>query len=265
MLNNKSGYVYILSNVSLTCLKIGKSKHPGKRCEQLSQSTAIPTPFDIEIIKKFDNCVLAESILHKKFSDKRVANNREFFNITLEEFECELMKLPSINLEKYLHETNETNELITNKNNEIEEEICEENIEDTDDESNIIHINNTNYNIIKNLDLSYSCLVYCNKLHISERQSYKNILLKIYKEINDISKIIANKNSGVSIFTNQDRRHISSGYSYIEKYNCTISALSAHVCINEIINQCIKSNIILEMKIKLIDDKNLVVILNNEN
>ena len=84
-MSSKAGYVYIMSNPTFRYLKIGNSLKPENRREQLSNPSGVPFPFVIELTKRFDNCVLAENILHRIFSDKRVNKSREFFDITLEE------------------------------------------------------------------------------------------------------------------------------------------------------------------------------------
>ena len=93
-----------------------------------------------------------------------------------------------------------------------------------------------------------------------DRGSLKQILLKIYNEINDIETIYNNKS--ISIYLNEHRK--IGGYSYIEKYNCTVKSLCSNNCIREIVNQCIKSNIKLIMKITLVNNTQLVISLNND-
>lgn len=85
----KPGYIYILSNSSIAdMVKIGRtSRLPDERVKELSSATGVPTPFKLEYKKKFNDCVRAEELVHKylELNNKKVSNNREFFNVDKEE------------------------------------------------------------------------------------------------------------------------------------------------------------------------------------
>jgi len=81
------GYVYVLTNPSFYGLvKIGKThRNPEERVRELSKLSGVPTPFEVSYSIIVGNCGLVEKIIHNKLSDHRVANNREFFKISVSE------------------------------------------------------------------------------------------------------------------------------------------------------------------------------------
>ena len=85
------GYLYILTNPCLSCnnrpiVKIGlSSNHPLHRSYQLSAATGVPTPFHVAYYRSFDDCVLAEGLVHTALDQYRVSDNREFFAISLDD------------------------------------------------------------------------------------------------------------------------------------------------------------------------------------
>ncbi|MDN4052881.1 GIY-YIG nuclease family protein [Massilia sp. YIM B02763] len=76
------GFVYFLTNPSMPGLtKIGMTtKHPMERMEELSRSTACPTPF--EMLAFFDTPEPRETeyAIHNALSEYRVSADREFFD-----------------------------------------------------------------------------------------------------------------------------------------------------------------------------------------
>ncbi len=69
------GYIYVLSNKSLNrnLYKIGlTTKHPISRAKQLSQSTSIPSSFDVYYFKKTNNIQIAEKRIHLLLNDTAV-------------------------------------------------------------------------------------------------------------------------------------------------------------------------------------------------
>lgn len=76
------GYVYVLSNPAMPGLvKIGRTTRSVEaRVAELWQ-TGVPQPFFIECFQLFPNCVEAEAELHQNFSEYRVNDGREFFNV----------------------------------------------------------------------------------------------------------------------------------------------------------------------------------------
>ena len=81
-----SGYVYILWNPSYrrNQFKIGKTaRHPELRAQELSASTSTPQPFEAVYWIHVRDCDEAERLIHRRLSDKRIAANREFFEIKL--------------------------------------------------------------------------------------------------------------------------------------------------------------------------------------
>lgn len=80
-------YVYVLSNPSIPGMyKIGyTSKTVEKRAVQISRGSGVPTPFNIEYRYKCYKGERIEREVHKFFKKQRVNNDREFFNVSLEE------------------------------------------------------------------------------------------------------------------------------------------------------------------------------------
>lgn len=89
MSDRKSGYIYILSNESMSgALKIGMTtRTPELRAKELSAVTSIPTPFTVVFSAVVPDCKRAEIDLHRLLEAKnyRVSDNREFFQIPLAE------------------------------------------------------------------------------------------------------------------------------------------------------------------------------------
>lgn len=83
------GYVYILGNKLFpSLLKIGRtSRTPQIRCNELSQSTAIPEPFQLIDYIKTPNPCLLEYLTHAYLmcENKRYNPSKEFFQTTLVE------------------------------------------------------------------------------------------------------------------------------------------------------------------------------------
>ena len=80
-------WVYVLSNPTTPgLLKIGYTKAtPEERAKQLSNATGVPLPYKVEWAYKCFNGEQLEGETHKKLSAYRVNNQREFFQISLEE------------------------------------------------------------------------------------------------------------------------------------------------------------------------------------
>jgi tetratricopeptide (TPR) repeat protein len=84
-----AGYIYVLINPSMEGLiKIGKTtRNPNERIKELSNVTGVPTPFILAFDAYFNNCSEAEQYIHALLEQRgyRVAANREFFNVPLNE------------------------------------------------------------------------------------------------------------------------------------------------------------------------------------
>lgn len=80
-------WVYILSNPALPNLfKIGStSKSPDERAKQLSRGSGVPLEFKVEYAFKCFNAERAEREVHRALKSYRVNNDREFFQISLDE------------------------------------------------------------------------------------------------------------------------------------------------------------------------------------
>lgn len=85
MAKKEDGFVYIFSNPSLGCLKIGNTKRdPQDRAIQLSRSDAIPTPFKVEFAMKIKGGrYQAEQKIHKLLEPFKIG--KEFFKIPVED------------------------------------------------------------------------------------------------------------------------------------------------------------------------------------
>ena len=80
-----TGFVYLMSNEGMPgLLKAGTSKNPCDRQRQL-RKTGVPTPFKLEWAYLFKNPEEIEQNFHEAFPHYRVATDREFFKMGLEE------------------------------------------------------------------------------------------------------------------------------------------------------------------------------------
>ena len=85
---NGDSWVYILSNESQPGMyKIGYTAHEDvdKRVKQLSRSTSVATPFNLEWAFRCFNAERLEGEVHKKLQGHRISKDREFFAISLNE------------------------------------------------------------------------------------------------------------------------------------------------------------------------------------
>jgi hypothetical protein len=112
------------------------------------------------------------------------------------------------------------------------------------------HINITDIKDIKNYDFKKSSIFDCsidnkefNKL------KYKLILEKIYKLINDGTKIIKNTKLNIKTIKKKDE-----GFYYLQNIGISVQYVDSNKCLLEIINQCVENKIELSIKIKLIDE-----------
>jgi hypothetical protein len=82
-------WVYILKNASMpNLIKIGYTKkEPDIRAKQVSRGTGVPTNFSVEFAFKCFNAESLEREIHKYLKPFRVNNNKEFFQISIEEAE----------------------------------------------------------------------------------------------------------------------------------------------------------------------------------
>lgn len=88
--NEQKGYVYILTNPAFreNWVKIGKSSRPVDVRSKELDNTAVPLPFKIYATMCTVKYAEAERLVHKyieRFTDRRIRNNREFFNVKPEE------------------------------------------------------------------------------------------------------------------------------------------------------------------------------------
>lgn len=80
-------WIYVLSNETMpNLIKIGfTDKTPDKRAKQVSRSTGVPLSFKVEYAFKCFNAHALEVELHKYLKDYRINNDREFFQLSVEE------------------------------------------------------------------------------------------------------------------------------------------------------------------------------------
>lgn len=80
-------WVYVLSNPTTPgLLKIGYTKNtPDVRAKQISNATGVALPYKVEWAFKCFNGEQLEGEVHRYLSEFRVSNQREFFEVTLEE------------------------------------------------------------------------------------------------------------------------------------------------------------------------------------
>lgn len=88
-------WVYILSNPTQPgLLKIGYTRlNPEERAKQISKSTGVALPYNVEWAFNCFNGFMLEQEIHKMFEGYRINSNREFFEIPLEEAKISIKKL----------------------------------------------------------------------------------------------------------------------------------------------------------------------------
>ena len=84
---NGDQWVYVLSNPSSPgLLKIGYTKKPPEeRAKQISSATGVALPYKVEWAYQCFNGEMVEREVHHKLKAQRVNNNKEFFQVSLEE------------------------------------------------------------------------------------------------------------------------------------------------------------------------------------
>ena len=88
-------YVYILTNrVMPGLIKIGYTdKTPKIRAAMLSKATGVPAKFEVVWSFPCFNGIRLEEEVHRKLSEYRVARDREFFNIPIEQAKLVIQEL----------------------------------------------------------------------------------------------------------------------------------------------------------------------------
>lgn len=86
----EAGYVYILTNPSFKedWVKIGMSSHSVEQRVKQLDGTAVPLPFEIYATMRTVKYKEAEKLIHRyieRFTNLRIRDNREFFNVSPEE------------------------------------------------------------------------------------------------------------------------------------------------------------------------------------
>lgn len=98
--NEGTFYIYVLSNISMPgLLKIGYTrKLPEIRAQELFNSTGVAHPFKVEWVFKCNDGDILEREIHNALNHVRLTNNREFFNMSVNEAIDTIKKLG----EKYI-------------------------------------------------------------------------------------------------------------------------------------------------------------------
>jgi len=86
-MNPTAGYIYVLINPSLNgIVKIGKTQNnPDERAKELSSATGVPTPFFVAYSSYFNDCNAAEIFTHTRLENNRLAQNKEFFRVSVQQ------------------------------------------------------------------------------------------------------------------------------------------------------------------------------------
>lgn len=91
-----SGYVYILTNVSLPgMIKVGRTLRDSRSRARELFTTGLPTPFQVAFEIFSDEHEKLEADFHQEIHDFRISNNREFFKYPLDKAITLLQKLNS--------------------------------------------------------------------------------------------------------------------------------------------------------------------------
>ena len=88
-------WVYALSNpLQQGIYKVGyTNKHPEERAKQISNSTGVVLPYEVAFAFHCYNGEMLEGELHKRLGEYRVNNNREFFQLSLEEIKSSILEI----------------------------------------------------------------------------------------------------------------------------------------------------------------------------
>jgi hypothetical protein len=80
-------WVYVLSNPTQPgILKIGYTRNtPEERARQLSTSTGVALPYEVEFAYNCWNGIDLEKDVHERLHEYRISNQREFFQIDIDE------------------------------------------------------------------------------------------------------------------------------------------------------------------------------------
>lgn len=80
---DEPGYIYCLTNPSMPGLvKVGRSYDvPEVRAQQLSSSTAVPEPFELEFHLYTERSHATERAIHQALNESRLNHSREFFKV----------------------------------------------------------------------------------------------------------------------------------------------------------------------------------------
>ena len=117
-MENSSGFVYVMINTSYTGLvKIGKTtKDPDERAKELSSATGVVTPFIVVYKRQFNNCHVAEKVIHNILEEQgyRVNSSREFFSIDITEAINLIMTIPNEDNNNFIDDCVEDNSLNDN-------------------------------------------------------------------------------------------------------------------------------------------------------
>ena len=105
----------------------------------------------------------------------------------------------------------------------------------------------TNESDLQSHDFTTSCITSCiiNDCFIG-RQPYKGVLDRVYKTIGDGVKIIKHTTLNMSTLERNDK-----GFQYNKDIGISVQGVSCNRCISEIVSQCIKNAISINMNIKL--------------
>jgi hypothetical protein len=91
-----SGYVYILTNVSLPgMIKVGRTLRDSRSRARELFTTGLPTPFQVAFEIFSDEHEKLEADFHQELHDFRISNNREFFKYPLDKAIALLQNLNS--------------------------------------------------------------------------------------------------------------------------------------------------------------------------
>lgn len=82
-----AGYIYVLINPSLNgIVKIGKTQSsPDEQAKELSSATGVVTPFTVAYSSYIKYSDAAEVFVHSRLEDYRLPDNREFFEVPVQE------------------------------------------------------------------------------------------------------------------------------------------------------------------------------------
>jgi hypothetical protein len=111
------------------------------------------------------------------------------------------------------------------------------------------------YEQLSNYDLSFSTITNCIiNGTISTKNNYSSILREIYLMIGSGTRIILN-----TILKIETGKITNCGFRYLQELGISVQGVDSNKRTQEILNQCLKNNITIEMYVTLQNGSNIII------